>query len=470
MRKRTSSGLEQTDWITFSIYLALVAIGWTMVLSVGYEPDIWKRFLSSPAGKQSLWIGISLITFFAVFGIQARFWMRAAYPVYGLALFLLISVLLVGTTIKGSKSWFVLGGVSFQPSELAKFGTALAMAAYLSRFKTNLKVPTDALLSLGILGVPMGLILLQPDAGSALVFLAFLLVLYRAGLNAAWYAFGIFTLAILLAGLIWENTPLIAMVLLFAGILVLAYQYPQRRQALWATSIMGAGGATIYWVAPQYLNEILLATAILFVLMALLMYRHNKFRLGVMLALIAGWGIGLAALSQYFFNNVLKPHQQDRINVWLHPERCSEQGSLYNLLQSQSAIGSGGVGGKGIFKGTMTKLKHVPEQSTDFIFCTVGEEHGFIGSTMLIGLYLLLLVRITIIAERQRAAFSRYYAYGIAGILFVHFFINIGMTMGLVPIIGIPLPFISKGGSSLLGFTIMLAVLLKLDSKRLQLA
>jgi rod shape determining protein RodA len=470
MRKRTSSGLEKTDRLTFSIYLALVAIGWTMVLSVGYEPDIWQRFFSAPIGKQTIWIGISLATFFAVFGIQSRFWMRAAYPIYGLAVSLLIAVLLVGTTIKGSKSWFALGGVSFQPSELAKFGTALAMAAYLSRFKTKVSVPGDALLALAILGIPMLLILLQPDAGSALVFLAFLLVLYRSGLNPAWYAFGFFTLGALLAGLIWENTPLIASVLLFAGILLLAYQQARRRQALWATGIMGAGGAAIYWVAPQYLNEILLATGVLFGLLALLMYRQNKLRLGLLVALVAGWGIGVAALSQYLFNQVLKPHQQDRINVWLHPERCSEQGSLYNLLQSQTAIGSGGLTGKGIFEGIMTKLKHVPEQSTDFIFCTVGEEHGFIGSTIVICLYLLLLIRITILAERQRAAFSRYYAYGIAGILFIHFFINIGMTMGLVPIIGIPLPFLSKGGSSLLGFTIMLAVLLKLDSKRLQLA
>jgi len=279
--------------------------------------------------------------------------------------------------VSGATSWFSIGGFSLQPSEFAKFTTALAMASYLSSYNANLRIFKSQVIAFGLIAVPIVLILMQPDAGSAIVFTSFLILFYRLG-N------------------LWRNG--------------------RKELVKFLLPLIIFGGAFAYG-------------------------------------------------ANFAFNNILKPHQQSRINVWLNPSKAPSD-AIYNLRQSKLTIGSGELSGKGFLQGTRTKLDFVPEQSTDFIFCTIGEEQGFVGVFGIIALYLLFLYRITVIAERQRSDFSRNYAYGVAGILFFHFFINIGMTMGLVMIIGIPLPFISYGGSSLLAFSLMIGVLLKLDSNR----
>ncbi|MFN7117715.1 MAG: rod shape-determining protein RodA [Saprospiraceae bacterium] len=465
MNKRDAAGLRNIDWPTFSLFLALVAIGWLMIYTVSFSRE-WNNgevnFFDTSSGKQTIWMGISALAFAIVFIIDWKFWQTFAYFIYGVAIALLIAVLFLGTEIKGARAWFSFGGSSFQPSEVAKFGTSLAMAAFLSYYRTNLKEYRSQFIAFGLLLLPIALILLQPDAGSAIVFFSFLVVLYREGLSPNYYVTGIFCATMLVLGLVYP--PMLIITSLGAlSILILANQFKDSRY--WVLGTIALIGMAIYAILNGRTWEPMLAVLVAFLALGVVLWNKKKARIVSLLslALLVGAGLSFAASFAY---NALKPHQQDRINVWLKPDKADKRGSLYNLHQSKLAIGSGGFTGKGLFKGTLTKLNYVPEQSTDFIFCTIGEEQGFVGSVGLIVLFALLLIRITNIAERQRSNFSRHYAYCVAGILFIHVFINIGMTMGLLPIIGIPLPFISKGGSSLLGFTVMIAVLLKLDSHR----
>jgi len=466
MSRRDTAGLRNIDWQTFSLFLALVAIGWLMIYTVSFSRE-WNaggdiNFFDTSSGKQTIWVGISAVVFAVVFMIDWKFWQTFSYLIYGIAIVLLIAVLFAGTEIKGARSWFGFGGFSFQPSEVAKFGTCLALSAFLSYYRTNLKELRSQLLALGLLILPIGLILLQPDAGSAIVFFSFLVVLYREGLSPNYYVTGAFCATVLVLGLIFS--PLYIVIgLSLLGVLILANQFKDSRYTvLGAIALIGLVG---FAIAYERTVEPMAVALLAFAVLGFIQWKNKRGRLVSVLGLAVVVGAGLSFAAGFAYN-ALKPHQQDRINVWLKPDKADPRGSLYNLHQSKLAIGSGGLTGKGIFKGTLTKLNYVPEQSTDFIFCTVGEEQGFIGSVGLVVLFTLLLIRITNIAERQRSNFSRHYAYGVAGILFIHIFINIGMTMGLLPIIGIPLPFISKGGSSLLGFTVMIAVLLKLDSHR----
>lgn len=461
---------RKIDWMTFSLFLSLIGIGWLMIYTVGYGDSypshINDFLLHTEVGKQTIWIGICLLVFFFVFIIDRKFWQTFAYPIYGFALLLLIAVLFLGKEIKGATSWFIFGGFSFQPSELAKFATNIAMAAYLSSYSTNLKQFRHQLVSVALLAAPLMLILLQPDAGSALVFLSFFIVLFREGFPVNYFIFGLSGVTLLLLGFLFEVPILIAWLIALGMLPFLLNQEKKQYWLLgWAALISGSW----YFYQEKYQLAILGLLAGAWLTFAIMHLVKKDARLVI---LIFG-GVALSSLlvfaSGFAFNNILKPHQQDRINVWLNPSKCDPQGSLYNVLQSKMAIGSGGLNGKGFLRGSLTKGNFVPEQSTDFIFCTIGEEQGFIGSAAIIGLFLLLLLRIITIAERQRSSFSRAFAYGVAGILFIHVFINIGMTMGLMPIIGIPLPFISKGGSSLFGFTILLSLLLKLDQHRYQL-
>lgn len=468
MRGKHTKGRRRIDVITFSIYLGLVAIGWLMIYSVGYHEDQGLPFLATSAGKQALWIGISLFMFVSVSLIDWKFWRTFAYPIYAVSIALLLGVLLFGVTIKGAQSWFVFGGLSFQPSELAKFGTALAVAGFLSTYSTDLRLLKHQFTSVLLFIIPMALILLQPDAGSALVFFSFFLVLYRAGLNAHYYLIGLFISSVFILDLIFGPAQ-VTLMLLLVCLTVMAYHFNGQKR-WWTLGGIAASTLALYLARQGFLKEVLIGYGALFAAGALAMSRKKKSaRWARLLSVTLVSGAVIAYASTYAFDNLLQSHQQDRLNVWLKPSSCDPRGSLYNVLQSKMAIGSGGLDGKGFREGTMTKLNYVPEQSTDFIFCTIGEEQGFIGTLGLVTLFFLLLYRITVLAERQRSSFSRYYAYSVAGILFVHFFINIGMTMGLMPIIGIPLPFLSKGGSSLLGFTVMIAVLLKLDRNRYQL-
>jgi rod shape determining protein RodA len=311
------------------------------------------------------------------------------------------------------------------------------------------------------------LILLQPDAGSALVFMSFLMVLYREGLNPSYYWGGSFLAFSLILGLVISPVAMF-MGLLLIGLFVLAAQMEKNGFWLLGTGLIGVGTIYLYQTGDYY-REILIVLISAYLVLLMVLYRRKarQVMFPVTAAILIGGGVAFAA--NYAFNKVLQPHQQDRIMVWLQPSKADPQGSYYNIMQSKLAISSGGLTGRGFLKGNMTKLNYVPEQSTDFIFCTIGEEQGFTGVFALVILFLMFLFRILKLAERQRSDFARIYAYGLLGILFIHFFINIGMTMGIMPVIGIPLPFISKGGSSLLGFTIMISVLLRMDKYRFRL-
>ena len=460
------TNIGSLDWMTFSLYLSLIAVGWLMIYTVGYDKDNPTNIfdLSTIIGKQTLWICISGVILLITIIIDRTFWQTFAYLVYAVGMGLLLGVIFFGYEIKGATSWYSLGGFSLQPSELAKFATCIAMASFLSNYSTNIRDTRSQIIAVGLIALPIFLVMLQPDAGSAIVFLSFFIVLYRAGLSSNLYIVGFVASTLLVLGLIYDP-PYVMLGLLITGMASLIFN--ERQKLYWLLALLGVIALSFLGVNMGYLYPVLGLNFVLLCSYAFLQWRTKKNKSTQLLFALLIVGGGFTFVANYAFNNVLERHQQERINVWLSPEKCDPRGSLYNVLQSKMTIGSGGLKGKGFLQGTMTKLNYVPEQSTDFIFCTVGEEQGLIGSVGIIGLFLLLLIRMTVIAERQRADFSRYYIYSVAGILFVHFLINIGMTMGLVPIIGIPLPFISYGGSSLLGFTLMIGVLLKLDSDRL---
>ena len=415
MRSKTIIG--KIDIWLLVIYLALVTIGLLSVYAAAYNvdhPHIWD--FSQNYGKQLVFIGVSLLVGFVVLLIDAKAFNALAYVIYGLSLLSLLLVLAIGSKISGSTSWIQLGPISFQPSEFAKFGTALALAHYLGKLDTDLTKFKTKLTAYGIVFLPMLLILAQGDAGSAAVFIIFLLVIYREGMGGK----------ILITGLIAATLFIVSLC-----------------------------------VSKWY---IMIGLAVIYAIFLLMIDRTKKniwLLTGILIAACA-----FVFSVDFAFHHVLKPHQQTRINIILGKEH-DIRGVGYNLNQSMIAIGSGGFSGKGYLHGTMTKYNFVPEQHTDFIFCTVGEESGFIGCFFLIALYLALMLRIIHLAERQRSPFSRIYGYGIACIFFFHFAINIGMTIGLVPVIGIPLPFLSYGGSSLMFFSMMIFVFLKQDANRM---
>lgn len=499
------------DYTTLTCYVALVVVGWVMIYAVNYQPGVSAAIfnLDNLAGKQLIFIVLCMVILFFIQMTDWAFWRTFAMPVYLFSLVLLAGTLVLGREVNGANAWYQFGGFSFQPSEIAKFTTCLAMAGYLSSTGISLRDAKTRLYAFGLFLLPLAIILLQKDTGSALVFFSFMLVLYREGLPTGWYLLGFGTALMLILGLMFP-WPYVAATLL----MILAYRlirefrntrpwwiafglviptmlwWPELSRWLLKTfSGLASRASSGFISSPDTAgisNEQATAAAgalpaieaafvtilplALFIAVFLSSYiRKNSLiqrRLQFQLLLLT-LACGLAFLSGYAYS-LMAPHQQQRIRIWLHPSEASAdaRGSAYNLLHSKMAIGSGGFMGKGPLQGNMTKLKYVPEQSTDFIFCTVGEEHGFVGVLGVIGLFAVLLYRITQLAERQRSNFSRVYAYGVAGVIFVHFIVNIGMTMGVFPIIGIPLPFISYGGSSLIGFTLMIGVLLKLDSHR----
>ena len=415
MRSKTFIG--KIDIWLLVIYLALVTIGLLSVYAAAFNadhPHIWD--FSQNYGKQLVFIGGSLLVGFFILLVDAKAFNALAYVIYGLSLLSLLLVLAIGSKISGSTSWIQIGSISFQPSEFAKFGTALALAHYLGKLDTDLTKFKTKLIAYGIVFLPMLLILAQGDAGSAAVFIIFLLVIYREGMGGK----------ILITGLVAATLFIVSLC-----------------------------------VSKWY---IMIALVVIYGIFLLMINRTKKnvwLLTGILIAACA-----FVFSVDFAFHHVLKPHQQTRINIILGKEH-DIRGVGYNLNQSMIAIGSGGFSGKGYLHGTMTKYNFVPEQHTDFIFCTVGEESGFIGCFFLIALYLALMLRIIHLAERQRSPFSRIYGYGIACIFFFHFAINIGMTIGLVPVIGIPLPFLSYGGSSLMFFSMMIFVFLKQDANRM---
>ncbi|MBK7339772.1 MAG: rod shape-determining protein RodA [Saprospiraceae bacterium] len=451
------------DWVTIGIYISMLCIGWMAYYAVTYTQNEGRDFfdLSTPITKQTVFTVTALLVFITVTFIDWKFWQNFAYIFYGAGLVLLILVLIFGSEIKGAKAWFSFGGFSFQPAEIAKLGTALALSAYLSNFKTDLKVRQYQLVAIGLILVPVFLILLQPDAGSALTFFSFFLLLFVAGLNEIYFLIGAVLIATFILSIVF---PLEYFELgLLIIIPIIAWYFSKRFPLSWAVLALSLAAVVItflylsywYWIGIGVLGSLVF-------LILLWRSRQERLSLALLSSMILLTGFALMT-TQLFLS--LDKHQQERINVWLKPSECDPRGSLYNILQSKVAIGSGGFWGKGFLKGNMTKLRFVPEQSTDFIFSTIGEEHGFIGAVLVVTLFTILMLRIMRTAESISTKFISYYSIGLAGLLLVHVLVNIGMTIGLMPIIGIPLPFISKGGSSLIGFSLMLGIYIRMQAK-----
>jgi rod shape determining protein RodA len=405
------------DWVTILIYIALCAIGFVNIYASIYNPDTSTLFnFGSNYGKQLIFILTALLLGFSILLLDAKFFSVFSPIVYGITMLLLMAVLLVGRKVAGNQAWIPLGSFRLQPSELAKFGTALLIARYVGNFNPKFRDVKSIFFAALIVGFPLLLIMLQPDTGSALVFLAFMFPLYREGLS------GYFLLIFL--GMI---VLFIADFLVPMGILI---------------PVIIAIGAFF-----AYQNK-----------------RKQKMMISIILAIIIA--IAYLFVVKLAYEKVLEPHQRTRIEIMLGL-KTDPKGAGYNVNQSKIAIGSGQLTGRGFLQGTQTKYGYVPEQSTDFIFSTIGEEWGFAGCVTVIALYIFLLLRVINLAERQRSTFSRVYGYCVASIIFFHVFINIGMTIGIIPVIGIPLPFISYGGSSLWSFTVLLFIFLKLDSNRM---
>ena len=416
--RKTKNIFENIDHISVILYVFLILIGITNIFASQYNEDASSFLdLSTRYGKQLLFICFSVLTALVILIIDWKFYFSLSYIFYCIVIILLLGVLFFGDFTGGASSWYNIGKFKLQPSEFAKFATSLALAKYYNSIHSKKLSSKSKLITYLIIAFPLLLTILQNDLGTALVFISFLIVFYREGLSQHILIIAIFFAILFVISLLIDTT-------------VLSY-------------IIAIIGLFIFFFSRRRIKELITITVSIIICV---FFIH---------------------CVNYIFNNFLETHQQKRINVLLGKD-IDPYGTGYNLIQSKIAIGSGGLFGKGFLNGTQTRFDFVPEQSTDFIFCTIGEEWGFFGSFIFILLYVALLVRILFLAERQRSNFSRIYGYSVASILFAHFVINIGMTIGLLPVIGIPLPFISYGGSSLLSFTILLFIFLNLDSYRLQ--
>lgn len=459
------------DWVTFLVFLLLTIMGWLNIYAAVFNEAHKSIFdISQQYGKQLIWIGAALLIGFTILIIDSNFYVIFAYGFYALTIFLLIVVLLFGVEINGSKSWFMIGDFRLQPSEFSKFATALAVAKVMSSFNFKLTNKGSLLKTAAIILLPPALIMLQPDTGSSLVFAAFLLVLYREGLSGIVLFFVVLLVVLFLLSLLLPNH--ILLVILFLGALVTHYILNQKYKLIGNAFTLTLGATLLVWLvnlatgASLPLEYVILAGIISGVTGITYVVLRQRIKRTMVVILVFVASLFITYSVDFVFNSVLENHHRDRINELLGIE-SDPLGAGYNVNQSKIAIGSGGFLGKGFLKGTQTKFDFVPFQSTDFIFCTVGEEWGFLGSLVVIALFIFLFFRLIFLAERQRSAFSRVYGYSVASILFFHFAVNIGMTIGLMPVIGIPLPFFSYGGSSLWAFTILLFVFLRLDASRL---
>jgi len=417
---RDSNILNRIDWLTILIYWILVIMGWLNIYASVYEEDAGMSIFdfSLNSGKQLIWIASTVIIFFIIISIDFQFYESIAYVLYGIIILMLIFVLVFGSKVSGARSWFEIGSfLKIQPSEFAKFITALVVARFMSspgfKFNSTRQLIFVTMMALG----PMLLILLQPDPGTALIYFSFIIVFFREGLSPL----------ILIIGLLF--------VLIF--------------------------------ITTLFINQLYIILAVIGIAAISIVFAEKTFKKisGILIVMILT--IGVTFSVDYFQTNILKPHHQKRLRVLINPD-SDPLGDGWNVTQSKIAIGSGQFWGKGFLNGTQTKFDFVPEQSTDFIFCTLGEEHGYVGTSIVIILFIFLILRIFSIAERQKSRFAQVYSYAVGSIIFFHFMINIGMTIGLFPVIGIPLPFFSYGGSSLWAFSILLFIMLKLDAHRMQ--
>jgi len=456
--------------VTILLFLILVMMGWFNIYAAVYNEEHKGILdLSQRYGKQFIWIIASFILAAFIVIIDTRFYLFFSWFIYGGLMFLLLLVLLLGKEINGAKSWFEFGQISLQPSEFAKFGTALVLADYLNKRRQELTRLNIIMPAIGIILLPAFLIALQPDLGSTVVFFSFFLVLFREGMSP--YVF----LSGLLMVILFFLTLLLSDVYLEFALIGAAFFITLFATRKWKTCFTGLGIFIIifgilygldHFIFKSLNNKLIIMISLIISGITFVYHIYLRKAKSILVIYLFLLGSVLYINSvDYAYSHLLKPHQRERVEIMLG-FKSDPHGTGYNVNQSMISIGSGGLTGKGYLQGTQTKFKFVPAQSTDFIFCTIGEEWGFLGSVIVIILYLFLLLRLIILAERQRSAFSRIYGYGVISILFTHFFINIGMAIGLVPVIGIPLPFLSYGGSSLWGFTILLFIFLRLDAGR----
>lgn len=460
------------DWLTILIFILMLFMGWLNIFSAVYSeehPNILD--FNQRYGKQFIWILAAFVIAAIFLIIDFKFYEFFAYVFYITAIVLLLAVLIIGKEINGAKSWFMIGGFQIQPSEFAKPAVAIALAKYLSGFNLKINSLRTYLITAAIIFTPSVLILLQPDTGSALVFFAFLLPVYRegfpVGILMVLAAFGILFLMVLLL-----EKFIILLIIASISILVWAIITKSIKNFIRPGAVLLLSLGIVYGLSYLFKPGISKSVIVLisFLISGMIFLFHiikNRFRAGLFILLAAVISTFYIFSVDYAFDNVLDDYQQRRINIMLGFE-SDPKGAGYNLNQSKIAIGSGGFSGKGYLKGTQTKLDFVPEQSTDFIFCTVGEEWGFIGSIVVLGLFSIFLIRLVLLAERQRSKFARIFGYGVVSVFFFHYFVNIAMTIGLFPVVGIPLPFFSYGGSSLWAFTILLFIFLRLDASRME--
>lgn len=476
-----NSILRSLDWWTIGIYLALLIFGWISVCGASYtygETDIFS--LDTRSGMQIIWIGTSVVLGFVILMMDDRFYDTFAYVIYAALLLLLFVTIFNPHQIKGSRSWLVLGPLRLQPAEFAKFATALAISKFMSTYGFDIHKLRDFAIACAIIIMPMLMIVLQRETGSALVYTAFFLMFYREGMPGSILFTAVAMVIYFVVGIKYEqvllwDTPtsvgkfvVLLLVQIFTAGMINSY-LKDKKQAL---TIIGyvLGITTVFllfskFVIPFDITWIQLGLCV--ILIGYLMYQwlRTQYRSYFFIALFSIGSIAFFYSADFVLNNVMEPHQRVRINVLLGLDE-DPAGAGYNVHQSEIAIGSGGLRGKGFLNGTQTKLKFVPEQDTDFIFCTVGEEEGFLGSAGVLLLFLALILRLIKMAERQPFKFGRIYGYSVMSIFLFHVFINIGMVLGLTPVIGIPLPFFSYGGSSLWGFTILLFIFLRIDASR----
>ena len=473
--------LRSLDWWTVGIYIALLVFGWVSVCGASYtygDTDIFS--LSTRSGMQIVWIGTSLFLGLVLLLLDDRFYDTFSYVIYAILLLLLFLTIFNPHEIKGSRSWLVLGPLRLQPAEFAKFATALAVAKLMGSYGFNIHHWKDFVAACGVVLLPMLFIVAQKETGSALVYLSFFLMFYREGMPGSILFTGVAMVVYFVVGIKFEGVSLlqtptslgvfVVILLIQTFTSVMVNVYCRDKKLMWYM-LGGSFGATLLallfslYVIP--FNIIWVQLLITVIIVGYLLVEWLRTRLSNYFFILA-FAIGSIAFfysADYVLNNVLEPHQRVRINVLLGLDD-DLSGAGYNVHQSEIAIGSGGLRGKGFLNGTQTKLKFVPEQDTDFIFCTVGEEEGFFGSAGVLILFLLLILRLIHLAERQPFAFGRIYGYCVLSIFLFHVFINVGMVLGLTPVIGIPLPFFSYGGSSLWGFTFLLFIFLRIDAGR----
>lgn len=478
---KNTSILGSLDWWTVALYLCLLIFGWFSICGASYtygETDFFS--LDTRTGMQIIWIGTAICLAFVIMCTDSKFFDTFAFIIYGLLLLLLFATIFNPHEIKGSKSWLVLGPLRLQPAEFAKFATALAVAKLMSQYNFNMARMKDFAMALAVVFTPMLFIVAQKETGSALVYLSFFLMFYREGMTGSFLFTGVamilyFVIGVKYADVMLLYTPtsvgkyiVLFLIQIFTSGMV--FSYSDDKPLAWRLIGLCLGStliATLFalYVIPFNIVWVQLLTVVGLIGFLGYLWVRNRSVNYLLIMLFALGSVTFFYSADYVLNNVMQPHQRVRINVLLGLEE-DLAGAGYNVHQSEIAIGSGGLRGKGFLNGTQTKLKYVPEQDTDFIFCTVGEEEGFVGSAGVLILFLTLILRLIHVAERQPFAFGRIYGYCVVGIFLFHLFINVGMVLGLTPVIGIPLPFFSYGGSSLWGFTILLFIFLRIDASR----